>query len=503
MAIRCVVLPLLAAHAVGAAAALVTELAPARVSLPLSPEPARAVPAPSTLPRAAFVADFLVTCHFFPALGLFDDLEWQSGSTLETLSDVMVELAAGGGPSPPARWLAVPATMYDKLPAVVDNCFDDHQWWLLAWVRAYEATGNASYVQRAATIFDYIVAHGWDTKVCGGGVTWCPPPTSPYKNAITTELFFSGAMALAPHEAVVGKPANFYVGWAQTAWAWLEASGLINGAGLVNDGLDSATCENNKQTTWTYNQGVLLSGLARLAAATGNSSLLGAATRVADAAMRALSVDGVLTEPCGGGVCDGDQGIFKGVFVRHLAKLAAAAAAGGPGGRDEPFAARAAGWLGAQAAAVGARALCGLGGAPVFPLKWDGPCDGADTATGAAALDALVAAAVASAPPPSPPRAFRELGLGNCADGNGGGMANCYLSKVPDERACRDAAWTVAGAVAYDFSLSDCVGGTFCRVRTLAGAAACPGGWGWANGTASSVTTTVDAERAVCVLRVA
>jgi hypothetical protein len=29
---------------------------------------------------------------------------------------------------------------------------------------------------------------------------------------------------------------------------------MRNSQGLFNDGLDSSTCQNNGQTTWTYNQ---------------------------------------------------------------------------------------------------------------------------------------------------------------------------------------------------------------------------------------------------------
>ena len=56
-------------------------------------------------------------------------------------------------------------------PCRADKCYDDHQWWLLGWVRAYEATGNVSYIQRAAEVFDYVAAHAW-TPQCGGGVLW-------------------------------------------------------------------------------------------------------------------------------------------------------------------------------------------------------------------------------------------------------------------------------------------------------------------------------------------
>ena len=110
-------------------------------------------------------------------------------------------------------------------------------------------------MSRAAAIFDFVSQKGWDEKICGGGVTWCPPPPSPYKNAITVELFISSAMALAPYEAQLGRAPGFYTGWAAKAWRWLEGSGMLNAAGLFNDGLNGATCLNTEQTTWTTIRG--------------------------------------------------------------------------------------------------------------------------------------------------------------------------------------------------------------------------------------------------------
>ena len=150
--------------------------------------------------------------------------------------------------------------------ALTPDCFDDHQWWGLAWARAFTATGDARFLNRSAAIFDFVAEKGWDEAACGGGVTWCPPPTAAYKNAITAELFISLAMALHPHAAAVGKAPSFYADWAAKAWAWLaRPGGMVNSEGLINDGLDGATCANNNQTTWTYNQGALLSGYASAA----------------------------------------------------------------------------------------------------------------------------------------------------------------------------------------------------------------------------------------------
>ena len=115
--------------------------------------------------RANVLTDVLASCQFDPLIGLFNDLVWQSGSGLETLSDVISQSGTTG----PSRWTSVLSIMYSKLPAVIDNCFDDHQWFLLGWARAYEATGNTSYLERAATIFDFVSNNGWETTVCKGG----------------------------------------------------------------------------------------------------------------------------------------------------------------------------------------------------------------------------------------------------------------------------------------------------------------------------------------------
>ena len=93
---------------------------------------------------------------------------------------------------------------------------------------------------------------------------------------------------------------------------------MISPAGLVNDGL-TAACANNRGTTWTYNQGVILGGLAALHELTGDQGFLRQGEVIADAALRTLtSQRGILAEPCEPSGCDGDQTQFKGIFVRYL-----------------------------------------------------------------------------------------------------------------------------------------------------------------------------------------
>ncbi|KAG8884545.1 hydrolase 76 protein [Tulasnella sp. 332] len=98
---------------------------------------------------------------------------------------------------------------------------------------------------------------------------------------------------------------------------------MRNSQGLYNDGLDFTTCANNGQTVWTYNQGVIASGLAALSAATGDKSLLDVAEVTLDAAFSQLTQSGILKESCdnpamGGTQCNHDQQIFKGILMKHL-----------------------------------------------------------------------------------------------------------------------------------------------------------------------------------------
>ena len=62
---------------------------------------------------------------------------------------------------------------------------------------------------------------------------------------------------------------------------------MIGPSGLVNDGL-TAKGRSNGGTTWTYNQGVILGGLAALFEITGDRAYLQQGESIADAALSAL-----------------------------------------------------------------------------------------------------------------------------------------------------------------------------------------------------------------------
>jgi predicted alpha-1,6-mannanase (GH76 family) len=196
--------------------------------------------------------------------------------------------------------------------------YDDNGWYVNVWLRAYEATGDNSFLAAAQSGFADLTA-GWD-GACGGGLWWSKDRT--YKNAITTGLFLLAAARLARLRNEPG-----HREWARRAWEWFDAVGLINSESLVNDGLDE--CRNNGGTTWTYNQGILISALVELWRLSGSRSYLDRAHAVASAATTRLVHPGgtILREPSEP-ACDRDQEIFKGVLAQGLGRLCRADPAG-------------------------------------------------------------------------------------------------------------------------------------------------------------------------------
>jgi predicted alpha-1,6-mannanase (GH76 family) len=258
-------------------------------------------------------------------------------------------------------------------PGFTNEYYDDDGWWALAWIAAFDLTGEMTYLDLARTLFAGMAA-GWD-DVCGGGLWWTRKKK--YKNAIPNELFLLIAGRLHQRTAGAG---HGYLDWALREWQWFRASGLIGAAGLVNDGL-TADCANNGRTTWTYNQGVLIGGLVVLHEITGEGAYLEQAEAIAAAALRDLTVPpGILTEPeeqRAMGRRD-DMAQFKGIFVRNLYELYRQAPRAEY--RDFILANAASLWRNSrnQRNQVG--------------LAWAGPFDRADATRQGSALDALNAA---------------------------------------------------------------------------------------------------------------
>lgn len=204
-------------------------------------------------------------------------------------------------------------------PGFLNNYYDDEGWWALAWIDAYDLSGQQAYLAMAGSIFKDMTG-AWDST-CGGGIWWSKDRN--YKNAIANELFFSVAASLARRgtDAERAQAAD----WAAKEWKWFQASGMINDDHLVNDGLiidkTDGSCRNNGRATWSYNQGVVLGALAEWSKATHDDQPLMEARILADASLTHLTDDaGILHDPCEP-KCGADAIQFKGIYARNLRQL--------------------------------------------------------------------------------------------------------------------------------------------------------------------------------------
>jgi predicted alpha-1,6-mannanase (GH76 family) len=319
-----------------------------------------------------------------PSTGIYKTTGWwNSANSITVLADYARVSKSTEYDSVFANtFTAAQKTIEDKRPhtGFINKYLDDEGWWALAWIDAYDLTRNKVYLATAESIFSDMSGE-WD-DTCGGGIWWSKDKN--YKNAIANELFLSVAAHLANRTS--GKKRSEYQTWGNREWKWFEATGLINAKGLVNDGLRitggvgaAASCTNNHGTVWTYNQGVVLGGLAELSSANHDPALKQIARKIATAAVTQLvDANGILHDPCDP-ECGGDGVQFKGIFVRNLVLLDRAH----PDTAYESFVYKNADTLWRDARGTN------------FQLaeRWSGPFDTANAASQTSALDTLVGAA--------------------------------------------------------------------------------------------------------------
>ncbi|ETW78838.1 glycoside hydrolase family 76 protein [Heterobasidion irregulare TC 32-1] len=264
----------------------------------------------ATLDTATTVANRLQSAYYSSTTGNYNQGSlWTDANAVEDLHNLM--LAAGT-----TTWASVGNTSRigraaqnsnTNWQSILGGSNDDAQWiilalWKIADYRAAHSQSIDAFMSAAGTIYNFIAGQ-WD-NTCGGG----------------------GRLFLLTSASGYLRTGNqTYLDNANKAWNWLSQSGMRNADGLWNDGLVLATCKNNGQTTWTYNQGVIASGLGALYAITGNVSLLDAA-EITFATMAHLTDNGILKESCDDATSSSsltttmarEQQIFKGLWTKHV-----------------------------------------------------------------------------------------------------------------------------------------------------------------------------------------
>lgn len=179
----------------------------------------------------------------------------------------------------------------------LDDFFDDQGWWALAWLKAYDVSGNTTYLDEAKEIFADIDAA---TNGHCGGRPWTRIDEDNQINAITNELYFVLAASLANRVGYSDPKRSWYVGLASYQADWFHSSGFYGSGGndLIVDALDLGNCQPNRSSiVWTYNQGVILGALVEMDRLTSDSKYLNLAHTIASSVTsRMVSANGILTE---------------------------------------------------------------------------------------------------------------------------------------------------------------------------------------------------------------
>lgn len=209
----------------------------------------------------------------------------------------------------------------NKVEMVTADSFDDEAWWGLAMIHFYQATNNVTYLNQAKSIVDDMVTRGKQT-VCGdGGIYWDEAHTQ--VGSIANELLIS----LSSKVALIDDPDGTYKNIAINAWAWFLNSDLLASNGLVLDhyAVTDGKCGELIDWTFTYNSGVILSGLVDLYQLTKDESYLDRANVHALAAIKRFTSERGINDDYPQGnpkAIAEDAFLFKGVFVENLGYLA-------------------------------------------------------------------------------------------------------------------------------------------------------------------------------------
>lgn len=309
---------------------------------------------PSDLDNVATALATLQDRFFSPATGTYPTgIDW----TRAVVGTLLAASTASLSASVPHRALSdhylsqLIAAFYGQNDASLkQQAFDDILWVVLQWLEAVKtldarialfpesawtgAEWRAPFAQRALEFYT-LAETGWDTLLCGGGMVWSPW-LEPYKNAVTNELFVAASIAMYQHHPSHNAT---HLANAHTGHRWLTASAMQNAHGLYTDGFHVSRlrappeagekrCDVRNEMVYTYNQGVLLSGLRGLAEATGERAYLEEgfalvdAVRSSEGAVGEVVRAGVLTEKCDPAArCSQNGQTFKAVWMHHFTRF--------------------------------------------------------------------------------------------------------------------------------------------------------------------------------------
>jgi Glycosyl hydrolase family 76 len=152
--------------------------------------------------------------------------------------------------------------------------FDDNGWWGIAFIDAFRATGDRSYLTEAARAFEFIVESGWNTA--GGGTWW-----DNRRGHITAEPLAAAAYIGAVLYQQTGQAA--YLRQVTKLISWADANTVDPATGLY-------TRNATDGTLLDYVEGMMIGANLVLCEATAQSSYCTKAEQLGQAAVAAFTV---------------------------------------------------------------------------------------------------------------------------------------------------------------------------------------------------------------------
>jgi hypothetical protein len=210
-------------------------------------------------------------------------------------------------------------TFYESQKAIgfTRSFYDDENWMTLALMRAYDLTGDATYLTEATTLYADIMA-GWDTTCCGatpGGIWWDKPHTQKATASNAGPVIAGVRLSERTNDAS-------YLAFAKQVYAFWTANMIDPSTHEVIDHIDAnGTLVRYK---FTYNEGLVLGASAELYRVTQDPTYTTLASGVEGFMLasetKSTPAGTVLSDGTNAG-CTGDCAQFKGIGYRYLASL--------------------------------------------------------------------------------------------------------------------------------------------------------------------------------------
>lgn len=254
-------------------------------------------PAPDYAAQAQEVTRFIQEKLYLPQHGLYAqslakrDVEfmWGNGIMFSALTGAARHDPATYGPIMTRFFTAMnrywdtkaPIPGYEPAPTQGngnDKYYDDNAWMILAFLEAYDLTGDERFKVRSLETLKFVLS-GWDDQL-GGGIWWHEKHKDDGKNTCINAPAAVSCLNIAKHQSAEAAKQN--IEWARRIVEWtikhLEAED-----GLFEDHIKVTTGEKNRAKL-TYNTALMIRAYLGLHRATGEQAWLDKANRASRAA---------------------------------------------------------------------------------------------------------------------------------------------------------------------------------------------------------------------------